>query len=176
MDTPSNAREHQADAVSSTDRTFLETLRSWLEMTHEILLLIRYSRAAGNKSFEFFSSFETLVETLHKLPSQTSIIAFRLQQLPIRGIVDDEFIRKCLDYIPDGSEFLVVETVERSAGRAKWFHHSAGESHAELQDALERSRGKAVAAGEYPPWLQEAPDVISAIVPSRYGIVEPGIY
>ena len=57
-----------------------------------------------------------------------------------------------------------------------WFHHDAGVSHAELRDDLEGCRGAPVAAGLYPPWLEDNSDVISAIVPSQHGEVKEGIY
>jgi hypothetical protein len=104
------------------------------------------------------------------------VIAFRQRQLPLRGLVDDEFIGKSLNFIRNGSEFLVVETVPRTAGSASWFHYDAGESLDELREALEGLRGKPVAVGEYPPWLEENLDVISAGVPDEDGNFRAGVY
>ncbi len=163
-------------AISSTDKRFLTTLEVWLRSQPEILLLIRYSHAAGNKSFEFFRSFAALSERLRQLPACTNVIAFEQPQLSLRGMVDDAFIGNCLSSIPDGSEFIVVETVPRTAGRASWFHQSAGESHAELREALEELRGSPIVVGLYPPWLQEGSDVISATVPDEHGVVTLGVY
>jgi hypothetical protein len=70
--------------VSSSDKSFLNTLQHWLTEQPEILVLIRYPRAAGSKSFEFFSTFDAVSERIHQLPSQTSVIAFQ-PQLPLRG-------------------------------------------------------------------------------------------
>ena len=162
--------------VSSTDKKFLATLDGWLRSRQEILALIRYSHSAGSKDFEFFSSFKTLTERLGSLPPRTCIIAFRQPQLPFRGIVDDSLITTCLSGIPDSSEFLVAETVRRTAGRASWFHYGAGESHVELREALEGLRGRTVAAGLYPPWLEDTDDVISAVVPDEHGVVTTGVY
>jgi hypothetical protein len=161
---------------SSTDKRFLATLDEWLRSQREILVLIRYSHAAGSKDFEFFSSFETLMEKLRSFPPRTCVIAFRQPQLPFRGVVDDSFITACLGGIPDGSEFLVADTILRTAGRASWFHHGAGESHAELREELESLRGHTVAAGLYPPWLEDTDDVISAVVPDEHGVVRTGAY
>ena len=162
--------------VSSTDKTFITTLELWLRNQREILVLIRYSHAAGTKSFEFFSSFSTLLERLAQLPPHTSIVAFRQPQLPFRGVVDDEFISNCLSNIPDGSEFLLVETVRRNAGQTSWFHEAAGETSLELREALEDSRGSPVAVGVYPPWQEDSADVICGIVPDKHGVVKPGAY
>src|SRR4051812_24079839 len=96
--------------MSATDPAFLSMLQSWLRAQPEILVLIRYSRAAGSKSFEFFSSFETLTARLGQLSPSTSIVAFREPQLPLRGVVDDELISVCLKSLPEGLEFLLLET------------------------------------------------------------------
>jgi hypothetical protein len=162
--------------ASATDRKFLDTLEGWLRSRHEVLVLIRHSHAAGAKHFEFFSSFQDLSETIRQLPPRASVIGFRQPQLPLRGVVDDDFIAKCLNSIPDGLEYLVVETVRRVYGRRSWFHHGAGMSHAELRDDLEESRGVGVAVGLYPPWLDDNNDVISAVVPDGQGAVSQGIY
>lgn len=161
---------------STTDRTFLKTLEDWLRHQSEIMLLVRYSREAGNKSFEFFSSFAALKERLSRLKAETSVTAFQEPQLRLRGRVDDEFIGKCLSVIPEGSEFLVLEGDPRMATQQWLFHHKAGESLDELQQALEGLRGRLVAVGEYPRWLKNSPVVISAYVPHQDGTVKAGVY
>ena len=155
---------------------FLGTLESWLKSRSEILLLIRYSHAAGARDFEFFTSFQNLVDRIQELPPLANIIAFRQPQLPLRGVVDDEFISKCLEFIPEGSEYLTVETVRRVYGTRSWFHDDSGVSHAELRDDLEESRGVPVAVGLYPAWLKDSEDVISAVVPDEHGVARSGIY
>jgi hypothetical protein len=162
--------------ASATDRKFLGTLEAWLRSRPEVLLLTRYSHAAGAKDFEFFSSFQDLSERLRQLPPRTSVIAFKQPQLSLRGVVDDSFITKCLSSIPDGLEYLFVETERRVYGRRSWFHYDTGMSHAELRDDLEESRGVGVAVGLYPSWLEDTDDVISAVVPDDQGVVTPGIY
>jgi hypothetical protein len=162
--------------TSTTDTAFLETLREWLRSQSEIMVLIQYSRAAGDKSFELFTSFDTLSERLHQLTAATRVTAFRQQQLPLRGLVDEKFVHLCLSSIPDGAEFVVAETIPRTAGQTSWFHHEAGDSHVALREALERSRGNPAAVGKYPPWLQESPEVISGYVPDENGIVRRGVY
>jgi hypothetical protein len=162
--------------ASSTDNRFLARLDVWLRTQHEILVLIRYSHAAGSMEFVFFSSVDMLSERLRRLPPRTCVIAFRELQLPIRGIVDDSFIANCLSSIPNGSEFLVVETIHRTAGRVSWFHHGAGTSHSVLREELDSLRGHTVAAGLYPPWLEDSDDVVSAVVPDEHGVVTAGVY
>lgn len=159
-----------------TDTRFLATVKSWLHSKPELLVLIRYWHVASSKDFEFFSSFEMFSERLRKLPHLACVIVFRQPQLPIRGIIDDAFIARCLQSILDGSEYLVTETVQRVIGHVSWFHHAEGESHAELREDLEDCRGALVAVGLDPPWLHDTEDVISAVVPDEHGVVRPGGY
>ena len=165
-----------ATLPSTTDKQFLKSLEGWLRGQSEIMILIRNSRAAGSKSFEFFTSFAALRKRLAGLKAETSVTAFRKPQLPLRGPVDDEFIGKCLSFIPAGSEFLVLETDPRMATQQWLFHHEAGESLGELKQVLQGLRGRLVSVGEYPQWLQDSPDVISAYVPNQNGTVKAGVY
>ncbi len=167
---------NQMSYTPTTDAKFLGTLELWLRTQREILVLIRYSAAGGAKDFEFFSSFQSLTDRVRCLPPLTCVIAFRQPQLLLRGIVDDEFIGRCLSSIPDGSEYLVVEATRRVYGPQSWFHYGAGVSHAELREELVESRGLPVAVGLYPPWLEDTDDVISAVVPDEHGAVKSGIY
>src|SRR5580692_9133139 len=138
---------HLTSMRSANDQRFLDTLDGWLRSQPEVLVLIRHSHAAGAKDFEFFSSFQDLSDRLQQLPPHTSVIAFRQPQLPLRGVVDDSFIAKCLNSIRDGQEYLVVETARRVYGRRSWFHYGTGTSHLELGDDLAESRGVGVAVG-----------------------------
>jgi len=164
------------EPLSTTDPRFLATVESWFKTQPEILILIRYSHAAGSKDFEFFSAFTALRDRLRQLAASTSISAFRQHQLPMRGVVDDEFVAKCLNCIPDKTEFLLLETEPSTAGGHSWFRHTGGESHAELREVLQESLGRRVAVGTYPPFWEDGPDVLSAIVPDNNGAVARGVY
>jgi hypothetical protein len=162
--------------ISTADKEFLRTLELWLQEQSDLLVLIRYSAAAGSRDYELFSSFPKLCERLGALTPRTSVIVFRKPQLNLRGVVDENFIELCLRSIPEGAEYLMVETVKRIYGKASWFHDSFGMSHAELREDLEDSTGVPVAVGLYPDWLEVSDDLISAIVPDENGDVVPGIY
>src|ERR1700743_3100376 len=82
--------------TSTIDSAFLDVVENWLRARAEILIMIRYSRSAGGKEFELFSSFESLAERLNQLPPNTSVIAFGEPQLPLRGVVNADFISTCL--------------------------------------------------------------------------------
>jgi len=141
-----------------------------------MLLLIRYHAAAGSKSFEFFNTYEAIQERIRNLSSRTCVVAFRDQQLPVRGTVDSDLASTALANIPDGTEWLAVSLHLTKMGAASWFHDVAGETHSELREALEDNAGKVMAIGPYPPWLEDSETAISAVVPEPDGNVVTGIY
>jgi hypothetical protein len=161
---------------AANEPDFLQAIAERLSQNDEIFVLIEYSRAAGNKSFEFMRSMTALTERLGQLTPATRITVFMRPQLPLRGCVDNQFIEYCLQQIRDGSEFLVVETEPRNVGDVSWLHHEAGISHQELKDALEDSRGRAVAAGGYPQAVSDGISTITAYVPDSSGNVQMGVY
>jgi hypothetical protein len=93
----------------TTNQQFLATLQKWFQTQSEVMVLIRIRCGAGSKDFEFYSACETLIKRMQGLSHGTCITVFKQPQLLIRGIVDDEFMARCLDEIPDGVEYLMVE-------------------------------------------------------------------
>jgi len=162
--------------TSAIDPAFLAQLRSWLEEGGELLVLFRYSAAAGSREFELFDSYPDLETRVRGLAASTSVIAFKQGQLPLRGVADDDFIAVCLAAIPDGSEYLVLQTQRVTYGSASWYHHDDGNSHEQLRAELEDLRGLPVAVGLHPPWLVDSAEVISAIMPGEDGIPRVGVY
>jgi hypothetical protein len=156
--------------ISTTDSAFLGALEKWLSSRQEILVLIRYSRAAGRKEFEFFFSYEALAGRLSQLPPSTSVVAFREPQLPLRGVVDPSFISTCLNALPENAEFLVLET---RGGDAHWV---AEETREESRNELQNLTGCPVSVGPYPTWLLDSAELTSAIVPGEDGVATRGIY
>jgi hypothetical protein len=155
---------------------FLGSVRTWLEAEREVLLLVRHPYAAGSRDFELHSEFDALAARLASLPSRTSVIAFKEQQLPIRGIASEALLARCRSTIADGTEFLVLETEKSQYASASWRHWTAGNSRAELAQAIEESYGSRVAAGVCPEWIEDGPDVLSAIIPDLDGAVVPAAY
>jgi hypothetical protein len=150
-------------------------VEEWFRKRRDLLVLIRYAYMAGNRDLEVIPAFEALRTRMARLAPRTSITVFRDHQLPLRGVVDDAFIQACLAAIPDGTEYVVAETGLTTAGGQSWFHHASGTSHGELRDSLERSRGKSVLVGEYPPFT-DSDAVVTAYVPDPDGVVRPGAY
>jgi hypothetical protein len=88
---------------------------------------------------------------------------------------DPKFLGTLERWLRSLPEILVLICYSAAAG-SKDFNWVGGETHAELREALEDSRGVPVAVGPYPPWLVDTDDVVSAIVPDENGIVRCGVY
>lgn len=162
--------------VSTNDPLFRTKIHQWISGRHEVLVLIRYSYAAGSKDFEFFDSMEAFDARLRELPPQTCITVFGEQQLPLRGRVNDEFITQALKLVPEGMEFVVTGLERVRYGDYAWYSHMSGETSAELKEDLHERNGELVAVGLYPPWLEDSEEVLSAVVPNADGSVTTGTY
>ncbi|PKN91527.1 MAG: hypothetical protein CVU44_19420 [Chloroflexi bacterium HGW-Chloroflexi-6] len=161
---------------ASSDTAFLLTVKDWIEQNKEVLVLLRYSRAAGSKDFELFNSFASFEHRLSLLSPQTSIIVFGTPQLPIRGTVDNNFINQALSLIPDGAEFLIFNPIPTHEGKYSWHSCIIGETGNELVARLKEHYGQSLFLGLYPEWIQDNENVISATVPDETGKVIVGIY
>lgn len=161
---------------SALDPKFVGTVENWLREQKEVLVMFRYPNAGGARDYEIHTSLSSIMTRIAEVPAQTSVIAFRQPQLPLRGIATPAFAENALVRIPDGTEFLLVETVLTTCGKASWYRNASGESHAELREELESSAGRPVMVGEYPPWLKDGPDVVSGFVPDKEGRIKPAAY
>jgi hypothetical protein len=161
---------------STRSESFRRTACDWITRCGEVLALIRFSRAAGAKDFEFFTSPEAFEARLADLPVQTCVTLFRDRQLPIRGSVDEQFIDRALALIDVDSEWLLVALERTRYGEYSWFAHFAGETREELRADLQDNKGIPMACGQYPPWLVQSESVISAVVPDHDGVVRCGVY
>ena len=152
-------------------------IADWFQTHGEVLVLIRWPNAGGSKSFEFFREMSAFMARLAPLPQRTSLIVFRHTQLPIRGMVDDELIRRAVEHIPESTAYLIAGLDLVTYGSYSDYRNASGESHLELVAALKDWwPGHRVAVGRYPEWLEDDENVISAYVPDMDGNVRPGAY
>jgi len=161
---------------SATDAAFFDTVAGWIAGRGEVLVLIRYSHKAGSKDYEFFQSVDAFRDRLRHLSPRDCVTVFGRRQVPLRGRIDDDFIRRAEALVPEGTEFLIVGLEPVQYGNLTWYRYTAGETHAELRESLAEMRGELVAVGPYPPWLENVDDVISALIPNDDGSVSPGVY
>ena len=162
--------------TSSHDPKFRARIAAWIAERQEVVVLIRSSRAAGSKDFEFFTSVDAFNARIQELAPQTCVTVFGSPQLPLRGTVDDDFVRKALTLISDGDEFLILGLRPVKYGSVSWYSSVAGETHSNLLEELLDRLDEPVALGPYPPWIEDADDVISAVVPNQDGSITGGVY
>jgi hypothetical protein len=117
---------------SAAGQEFLKTLENWLGSQTEVLVLIRYSRAAGTRIW-VRQVFCSVAGKVAAMPAEMCVTVFRNPQLQLRGTVDDEFIGKCLSRVPDGSEYAVMDMALTRLARSSFDNFSAGESHDEVR-------------------------------------------
>jgi hypothetical protein len=169
-----------APDLSTRDDRFWEVADAWLLQGGEILVMLRYSRAAGSRDWYFARDSEWLRSLIGPLPAETSVILFRQSHLPLRGTAGKELAESAEALLPDGVEFLVVQLEPHRhhspTHSMEWTVSQAGESHAELREAIDDLSGHAVAIGQHPPFWQDNEDILEAIVPFADGSVKRGIY
>ena len=79
------ARMDRYDPARDVTPTFLNRVTDWIERAGEVLVILRYLRAAVRKDFALCrtrSAFEDLIDSV---PRGTDIEVFRDRQLPIRA-------------------------------------------------------------------------------------------
>ena len=152
------------------DSTFMSTVGSWIRATGEVLVLLRYLRAAGAKDFALCRSEAEFEQLVADAPEGTDVVAFREPQLPLRGTADDKFAQAVMRAVPNGTEWLLVSLARRS--ESPLCERSAFDnSHASLHEELGEIWGQEAAAGLCPNWVIADND--SLISRSKGGIVGP---
>lgn len=156
------------------EQSFLSTVHEWFMAHHDIFVVVRYSSMAGARQYFGFKDFGKFQAQLKNFPPQADVIVFRDKQFPLRGMVNDAFIRQALASIPDNTEASVAGIVQPpDASVYLW----ACDTHAELVETLQDLRGEYAAVGLYPPWhMPDNEKMISALVPLQDGTLKRGCY
>ncbi len=84
---------------------YYSKVRNWIEIQGEVLVVMRH--LYGSQSFALIHSTSDFMRLIESCPDGTDTISFKGKQLPLRGIIDEEFISKAKDLV-SGSEFLCV--------------------------------------------------------------------
>lgn len=148
---------------------YLSTVRSWIDATGEVLVIMRYLHGGGAKDFALITSAEEFDRLIDVCPLGTDIIVFRDRMLPIRGVVDDVFVKQLRELLPDDSEYLFVNMKPEKPGDPRCFGEFDFVRH--LDSDLEDMVGETIAIGECPDFT--GPDNESMISASKGGIDGP---
>lgn len=133
--------------VSSKSEIFEKTLSKWFEEKGEILILIWYPLSHGY-DLELHQDLNLLKKRIADLEPGRSLSLIKDFYLPIRGVIDQEFITKALQYIDENEEFIVLglEYKDRHKGIKPDFVR--GDNHAELVEILNELSGEKIALGK----------------------------
>lgn len=166
------------DYLATSSNKFLETAKRWIEENEEVLVLVRFHACAGNKSWEFYGSYELLEQRLLDLPAQTSVIIFQEHEFDLKGRVDKDFIKRAIDKVKNQSDWMLIWLEKVVYGSVSWFRNEWGQTSDELKEELldEEIFGKLVVVGKEPDWIDDHEGLIAAVVPHVDGSVQCGIY
>ena len=148
----------------------LERVAAWIRTNGEVLVVLRYLRAAGSKDFALCHTQEEFESLVNSAPRGTDINVFRDRQLPLRGIVDRAFIESALQLISAGDEYPLM-LAETEPGTCISRVGRIGASHAELHEDLAEVIGAEVALGRCPDWC--CPDNDALVSAAKGGIDGP---
>lgn len=162
---------------STLDPAFQATVEKWLREQAEILVVILWPNAGGARSYEFFKDPGAFALRLQALQPRTSVIVLKEPQLPVRGSVDESLIRRAIEAVPEGAEYLIAGLDVVTDGSGSWFPNKAGDVREEfVQDLRDWRPHVRVAVGLHPTWWEDREGVISAYVPDADGTVRPAAY
>jgi hypothetical protein len=150
--------------------SFIETVMTWIRESGEVLVIMRYLRAAGAKDYGFARTEGDFLGLLDVLPVGTDIIVFRDKQLPLRGAVNEGFIDSAKSAISDGEEYLYVKMQTLTPDDIRAFGEM-GDTHNCMDEDLREHVGDEVAIGHCPPFID--PDNESMVSASKGGVDGP---
>jgi hypothetical protein len=140
---------------------WISTVTLWIKTKGEVLIILRYLCAAGQKDYAIFNSFDDLMMLIERLPTGTDVIAIYDHKFPVRGKVDDLLINNALSAINDDEEFLIVAT-DRNIDDKHRITGADDIGHNTLIDYLDSFSGEMVAVGKCPAYhLNDHDNMIS---------------
>lgn len=149
---------------------YLNTVATWIRESGEVLVILRYLRAAGAKDYGFARTEGEFRRLIDVVPDGTDIIVFRDPQLPLRGVVNDDFISSAQSQIHNGEEYLYVKLEPLTPDDIRAFGEM-GDTHNCMDEDLREHMGDKVAIGLCPPFIE--PDNDAMISASKGGIDGP---
>ncbi len=127
----------------------LALLSDWLNDAGELYVDINLPHSGSSSTPYFVRSLQDLKELLANQDwPEIGITVFQRRQYPLRGVVDDEFVAKALDYIHDNEEYAIVSLDHYYPSPCVFY--GGGDNHVELRQELEEIAGALVGIGKNP--------------------------
>lgn len=157
------------------DESVQATIEGWIEATKEVLVELYIPHSSGSGTCYFISSFTQFKELVERAHPGAIFFILRQPQLTIRGIVDDGFIERAMEVIPDGIYYAIAKP---AVYPEEVTFLEGGHTRIELKRDLKKYQGNLVHVGKEPPfpgkyWIKnEDPDCIVAFKKNRTPIIE----
>jgi len=143
---------------SATAPRFLEIVKNWIEKDGEVYLMLWFHCAGGTKHHWLLNSFAHFLSIIEATEGYCSVDVYRHPNFPLRGVVDDAFIRQALVDFPDGENWFLL-AYEQNSDQGTPCDVWGDNSHTALLEALNSYIGDYVFVG---------PDVHWPIAPDDY--------
>jgi hypothetical protein len=143
---------------SATDPLFLRLVKDWIEKDREVYAMFWFHQAGGTKHHWLFDSFEQFMSVLTSTRGYCTVDVYRHPHFPVRGIVNDELIKRAFTDIHDGEDWFLMAFEEKDHQRVTigvW----GDNTHKTLREELANHVGKFVVIG---------PDIHWPVAPADY--------
>ena len=127
-----------------TEPRVADTLQKWFASTGELFVELYRPHSGTGGDFYRLLSYADYQNLMERADPGAIVFVSRDRHFPLRGIVDDAFIRHCLEEIKDGESHLIIRP---SAYPETIDYLGDGNSHAELKRDLQSARDSEVWVG-----------------------------
>ena len=137
--------------MSASIDQYLKIATAWLAESDDLLIMSIYG--AGERDYAFCGTEEAIRDFQDASGADDGdspmICLYRGHRLPLRGLVDDAFIRDAVAMVPDNTPCVVVRLTPRTGALlgGNWC-----DNHREIDIELRDERGEPVAFGPLPDW------------------------
>ncbi len=146
---------------SALDPKFLEIVNRWIEQDGEVYVMYWFIKAGGVKAHYLFNSYSQFLSNLTSslwMGLHFGVDVYRHPQFPVRGWVDDDFVKRVLGEIPEHQDWFLI-SFDDEIGKGETLNTWGDNTQKALVEELKHCYGKYVIVG---------PDVHWPISPNDY--------
>lgn len=133
--------------TSIYDEIVTAKLKEWFETSDELFIELHYPHSGGSGNYYLVSSLDNLSRMVEEARSGAVFFILRQLQFPIRGIADDTLIKRALDEIQDGEQFMITM---REFYPQRLSRYGSWDSHEVLVEEIKDCQGQAICVGKEP--------------------------
>jgi hypothetical protein len=133
--------------ISADDEKIRENINELLNLTHEVFIEEYLPHSGGSGDYYFIATIEHFNQLVDRAKTGIYFFISKQPQLPLRGIVDDQFISLVKDHIPEGTWYMISRI---SFYPQKLLSYGSGDTHDLLENDLHDLTGLDVCVGIEP--------------------------